>query len=115
MTEPPPAHERLAVYGTLAPGRPNHHHLAGMKGRWIVGQVCGHLREEGWGAALGFPGLVLDPAGPRVDVQVFESDDLGAHWERLDAFEGDGYRRVVTEVITAEGAVVAHIYVLAAG
>lgn len=107
--------ERLAVYGTLAPGRPNHHQLAGLQGRWIAGSVRGHLREEGWGAALGFPGLVLDPTGPHVDVQVFESHDLVAHWPRLDEFEGDGYRRVLAPVFTASGTVDAHVYVLAAG
>lgn len=105
--------ERLAVYGTLAPGRPNHHQLAGLQGRWIAGRVRGHLREAGWGAVLGFPGLVLDPTGPHVDVQVFESGDLGAHWPRLDEFEGDGYRRVLTTVVTAAGTVDAHVYVLA--
>ena len=75
----------------------------------------GHLREAGWGAALGYPGLVLDDAAPSVDVQVFESQHLVAHWERLDEFEGDGYRRVVTDVVTDEGVVVAHVYVLAVG
>jgi len=31
------AHRRLATYGTLAPGRPNHHHLDGLDGRWFDG------------------------------------------------------------------------------
>jgi gamma-glutamylcyclotransferase (GGCT)/AIG2-like uncharacterized protein YtfP len=102
---------RLAVYGTLAPGRVNHHQLAGLAGAWRRGSVRGHLVEARWGASLGFPSLSLDPDGPVVDVVVFESPDLPTHWSRLDDFEGDGYRRVVTIVRTDEGDLDACIYV----
>jgi gamma-glutamylcyclotransferase (GGCT)/AIG2-like uncharacterized protein YtfP len=101
------------VYGTLARGRPNHHQLSGLSGRWIEGTVRGRLFEEGWGVELGYPGLVLDLDGATVGVQVFESLDLSDHWTRLDEFEGSGYRRTVTEVSTAEGDLLAYIYVLA--
>ena len=105
--------QRLAVYGSLAPGRPNHHHLAPLGGTWTSGTLRGRLRAEGWGAAIGFPGLVLDPDGEAIAVQVLESDALEAHWPRLDAFEGAGYRRVSVEVETGGGAIDAWIYVLA--
>ena len=105
--------ERLAVYGTLAPGRPNEHVLADIPGRWFEGTVRGALRQEGWGADLGFPGIVLDPDGPSVDVAVLESDALRDHWRRLDEFEGPGYRRTITSVRTPTGDVDAAIYVLA--
>jgi gamma-glutamylcyclotransferase (GGCT)/AIG2-like uncharacterized protein YtfP len=75
--------------------------------------VNGKLFSSGWGAALGFPGLILDPRGPSVDVHVFESMALPEHWARLDEFEGSGYRRVVTTVNTEEGERSAWIYVLA--
>ncbi|PWU08939.1 MAG: gamma-glutamylcyclotransferase [Terriglobia bacterium] len=104
---------RLASYGTLAPGRVNHHQLAGLKGRWQRGTVHGKLFEIGWGAALGYPGLILDPSGPLVEVQVFESLDLPDHWSRLDEFEGPEYRRVVTQVRTDDGELSAYIYVVA--
>ena len=104
---------RLAVYGTLAPGRPNNHQLADLTGAWVVGKVRGELTEEGWGSALGYPGLTLNGHGVEIDVQVFESPDLPSHWARLDAFEGDGYRRVVTSVKVATGSLDACIYVLA--
>lgn len=107
------AEARLAVYGTLAPGRANHHQLAALKGQWRRGTVRGKLTDAGWGAALGYPGLVLDPSGPVVEVHLFESADLPDHWPRLDAFEGPGYRRVVTQVRTADGDVGACIYVIA--
>jgi gamma-glutamylcyclotransferase (GGCT)/AIG2-like uncharacterized protein YtfP len=104
--------QRLATYGTLAPGRPNHHQLDGVQGRWLNGHVDGMLVDAGWGASLGYPALVLDPAGSAIGVDVFESVDLPAHWERLDAFEGPGYERVVTTVHTSTGDVDASIYVL---
>lgn len=102
-----------AVYGTLAPGRRNHSQLDGLSGRWIDGWVRGVLHEEGWGAAMGYPGIVLDANGPPVAVQVFESFDLVAHWGRLDSFEGPAYRRVEVQVAVNEGQLPAWIYVLA--
>lgn len=104
------ADTRLVTYGTLAPGRSNHHELAPLKGQWRRGTVRGKLFEAGWGAALGYPGLVLDPQGPTVEVHLLESAELPAHWTRLDAFEGPGYRRVVTTVATEDGELDAWIY-----
>ena len=104
---------RFAVYGSLAPGRPNHHQLNSLSGRWIEGTVRGQLLQEGWGAELGYPGIVLDLDGPTIGVQLFESSDLADHWTRLDEFEGSAYRRTVTAVSTAEGDLLASIYVLA--
>ena len=104
---------RLAIYGSLAPGRVNHHQISALAGSWERGTVNGNLISSGWGAALGFPGLVLDPLGPAVDVNIFESIELPEHWDRLDAFEGSGYRRVVTTVNTKDGARNAWIYVVA--
>ena len=103
---------RLATYGTLAPGRPNHHQLDGLDGRWFEGIVHGTLIDAGWGAGLGYPALILDPHGTAIDVHVFESSDLPAHWSRLDRFEGPGYQRVATTVHTPTGDVQASIYVL---
>ncbi len=103
---------RLATYGTLAPGRVNNHQLSNLQGRWREGRVKGRLIEAGWGAGLGYPGLVLDPQGADIDVQLFESPDLPGHWDRLDAFEGAGYRRVVADIATDEGDVPASIYVI---
>lgn len=33
--------ERLFVYGTLAPGKPNEHVLAGLTGDWVAASVKG--------------------------------------------------------------------------
>jgi gamma-glutamylcyclotransferase (GGCT)/AIG2-like uncharacterized protein YtfP len=105
---------RLATYGSLAPGRPNHHQLAGLQGRWSPGHVHGTLVDAGWGVSIGYPALILDPDGAPVEVHVFESADLPAHWSRLDRFEGPGYRRVATTVHTRLDDVNAYIYVQAA-
>jgi gamma-glutamylcyclotransferase (GGCT)/AIG2-like uncharacterized protein YtfP len=104
---------RLATYGTLAPGRQNHGQLSHLPGRWLTGHVRGSLVQEGWGAELGYPALVLDPGGAQVEVFVFDSEALVDQWQRLDAFEGPGYRRVAVDVATAEGVLPASIYVLA--
>lgn len=103
---------RLATYGTLAPGRVNHDQLADLKGCWRQGTVRGRLVEAGWGAEIGYPGLILDPLGQDIEVYVFESLELPDHWLRLDAFEGAGYRRVATQVCTVDGDLDASIYVI---
>jgi gamma-glutamylcyclotransferase (GGCT)/AIG2-like uncharacterized protein YtfP len=56
---------------------------------------------------------MLDSDEPPVEVHVFESRALLDHWDRLDAFEGSGYRRVAVDVSTDEGVLPASIYVLA--
>ena len=105
--------DRLFVYGTLAPGRPNEHVLAEVPGTWEPATVRGILLEEGWGAAVGYPGIVLDEPGGDVHGFIFSSEELSAHWARLDDFEGDGYERVVTSAVLGDGTVVkAHIYAL---
>jgi gamma-glutamylcyclotransferase (GGCT)/AIG2-like uncharacterized protein YtfP len=103
---------RLATYGTLAPGRKNHSQLSDLPGRWFVGHVRGSLVEAGWGAELGYPGMILDLEGAPIEVCVFESHVLADHWQRLDAFEGSGYCRVAVDVSTEEGLLPASIYVL---
>ena len=85
---------RLAVYGTLAPGQANHNVIADAGGSWSPGYVHGFLRAGGWGSALGFLGLIPDPDGPPVAVHLLVSDALPCHLARLDAFEGSEYERV---------------------
>ena len=104
---------RLAVYGSLRPGRVNHHQVSALTGSWTRGTVRGKLFSSGSRAAVGFPGLILDPLGPAVDVDLFESVELPLHWARLDEFEGTGYKRVIATVNTERGEKRAWIYVLA--
>jgi gamma-glutamylcyclotransferase (GGCT)/AIG2-like uncharacterized protein YtfP len=93
------SHEpRLAVYGSLAPGKENHYLLAKYPGTWSRGRVRGELVNAGWGAAGGYPGLIPSDEGPWVEVQVFESAALTEAWPELDTFEGSEYRRVLVSV-----------------
>lgn len=107
--------QRLFVYGTLAPGRANAHVLAGIPGTWQPATVRGTLLPHGWGAALGYPGLILDQGGVEVRGLVFSSGRLADLWPRIDDFEGDGYERVQTLVRLQDGsAVEAFVYCLSA-
>ena len=103
---------RLAVYGSLAPGKPNHHHVEDLAGRWSEGAVHGHLHPTGWGATEGFPGMIWDPAGERVAVRLLESEGLPDRWSHLDDFEGDDYRRTWVSVDVDNRVVVASLYCL---
>ena len=99
--------DRLFVYGTLAPGRPNAHILAKVPGTWQKGRVCGRLLQEGWGAQQGFPGILVDDTADPVEGYVFTSRALAAEWERLDRFEGDGYQRVIAQAMLEDWQIVA--------
>ena len=86
-----------------------------LKGAIALSIWSRRLRRSGWGAAHGFPGLEWDPAGDPVPVRVFASPELPAHWERLDAFEGPDYRRIVVPVEGLPGGPRrCNIYVIAA-
>jgi gamma-glutamylcyclotransferase (GGCT)/AIG2-like uncharacterized protein YtfP len=56
--------------------------------------------------------MILEPDGAPIEVFVFESRALLDHWQRIDAFEGPGYRRMTVDVSTDEGVLTASIYVL---
>lgn len=88
----------LAAYGTLAPGEINHFVMDGVAGTWYRGTVRGHYWVWSDGPYVGLPAIRLDPAGPAVEVSVLVAPQLGRHLDRLDDFEGPGYRRVPTTV-----------------
>lgn len=90
--------ERLFVYGTLGPGRPNEHILRNIGGSWEAACVIGTLHPEGWGASMGYPGIILDKNGGKIEGFLFSSDNIAEHWVELDAFEGKAYERVLTTV-----------------
>ena len=95
--------ERLFVYGTLAPGKPNHNVLADIPGSWERARLKGKLLDQGWGSELGCPGIVPTDDGEDVEGFVFSSDHLSDHWLRLDEYEGSGYRRLPVLVRTESG------------
>lgn len=98
--------QRLAVYGTLAPGRENHQVIARIHGGWKRGWARGILGRIG-----PYPAFQWRSRGKRVPVQVLSSPRLPDHWGRLDRFEGAAYRRILAPVTIAGGTVlVANIY-----
>ncbi len=87
--------------------------VAEVPGTWESATVKGTLLQEGCGAAVGYPGIVLGELGGEIHGLIFSSEDLSAHWPRLDEFEGGGYERVVTSAELGDGTVVnVHIYAL---
>lgn len=95
--------ERLFVYGTLGPGRPNEAVLLKIGGAWAPACLRGNLVQAGWGADMGFPGLVIAEDGEEIHGHVFISENLAEQWGALDEFEGREYRRVLTRVTLADG------------
>lgn len=89
---------RLAVYGTLAPGRPNHHVVAPLGGAWTDGLIEGDLIPVGWGAAAGYPAFRPRVGGAAVAVQVLTAPLLATAWHDLDHFEGPEYQRILVPV-----------------
>ena len=68
--------------------------------------MTGTLRQAGWDAAMGYPGVDLRG-------YLFSSEDLPGHWEALDEFEGEAYERRLTEVKLEDGSTVdAYVYTL---
>ena len=102
--------QRLAVYGSLAPGEANAHILEPLSGSWCAGTVRGTLHAAGWAAELGYRAIRLDPVAPEVPVRLFTSPDLPALWEELDAFEGEEYEREPTPVRVGNTTVEAFLY-----
>jgi gamma-glutamylcyclotransferase (GGCT)/AIG2-like uncharacterized protein YtfP len=92
----------LAVYGTLAPGQPNHHVLTPFGGEWTDGLIEGDLLPMGWGADLGYPGFRPRIGGDAVAVQVLSAPLLASAWPDLDRFEGPGYERILVAVFGIE-------------
>lgn len=104
---------KLFVYGTLGPDRPNEHILKDIGGLWEKGSVTGYLHYEGWGAEMGYPGITLDKDGDKVEGFLFSSGKISEHWPELDDFEGTAYERVLTKVELQSSVFVnAYIYTL---
>lgn len=105
--------ERLFVYGTLQPGGPNEHILTAIGGTWAPAMLKGTLQEAGWGASMGYPGLVLDEKGREIQGYVLSSENLSHRWTELDKFEGEEYERVLAPITILSGEQVqAYVYVL---
>ena len=97
--------DRLAVYGTLAPGQPNAAVLAGVVGSWNPCTVRGRVTKSS-----GLKTLQWNPSGEEVHVLLFQSKDMPHHWSRLDEFEGSRYVRRLVLVHLPGTVAVAYTY-----
>lgn len=97
---------KLVVYGTLAPGQPNHHVIAGVAGTWVDCVVSGSVCLE-----RGLPVFAWKPSGPEVQARLFVSADLPQSWSRIDAFEGSSYKRHLIPAKHEDEFTVANAYV----
>jgi gamma-glutamylcyclotransferase (GGCT)/AIG2-like uncharacterized protein YtfP len=104
---------KLAIYGTLAPGKANHHHIADLGGTWHDAAVRGRLDRVPGGIHEGLPAIVLDPAEPLHPLKVLVCERLPDAWPRLDAFESEEVPRLLVP-LEGEGGItgVANIYAL---
>jgi len=96
---------RLAVYGTLAPGEPNHCILKEVSGEWITGHITGRIHKEN-----GLPKFHWDLSGDSVPVHLLRSSSLPGFFPRLDDFEGRGYRRSWIPVTCPSGPLLSTVY-----
>jgi gamma-glutamylcyclotransferase (GGCT)/AIG2-like uncharacterized protein YtfP len=105
--------QHLIVYGSLAPGGPNHGLVAELEGEWLEGWVTGELLDRGWSAAMSYPALKWCPEGGDVEARLLDSRELPGYWRRLDEFEGLEYSRILAPFWTADGQVwVGNIYAM---
>ncbi len=105
--------QTLAVYGTLVPGRSNHHIVEPLGGEWTEGFVEGDLSPTGWGATLGFPAFRPRTNGPLVAVHVLTSSRLRSNWSTLDDFEGPAYQRILVPVLKVDAANIRQLHTVA--
>jgi len=70
---------RLFIYGTLAPGQSNAHLLGDLVGTWEKASVNGTVYQVAWGAASGYPGILLNDGDGDAYGLLFSSDELPAH------------------------------------
>lgn len=103
----------LIVYGTLAPGKPNHSKIEHIKGEWEKAIIKGKLINKGWGAELGYNGFASagDEESITIEAYVLFSDELPANWQYIDDFEGNGYKRILTKYEMENGKIgIGYIY-----
>lgn len=106
---------KLIIYGSLAPNRPNHAKIEHIIGKWSKGIVRGKLENGGWGADLGYYGYKKTNAAEDQTIEAFIifSDELKENYPFLDDFEGADYERMLAVFELENGEVgVGNIYAL---
>lgn len=94
----------LVVYGTLAPGRPNHNQVEHIVGTWRDDVYMeGEFINTGWAIKYGYPMIRWKPGGSRVASYLLTSEMLPSCWTDLDNFEGPEYCRILIPVFDEQG------------
>lgn len=107
--------QALIIYGSLAPGKPNHSVVESIKGTWQQGTVRGKLENKGWGAELGYFGFKLTDGAEQIEIPAYIlfSNGLAQYFPLLDEFEGSGYQRILAPFVLDNGTIgVGNIYAL---
>ncbi len=100
--------DRLFVYGTLRAGQSSRSLIEAYVKSAIPATALGTI----YAFPSGYPGLVVDDAGP-VQGELIVLADLASALPLLDAYEGDDFVRVLAEVTIATGTTWAWLYALA--
>ena len=95
--------DNLFVYGTLQKGKQHENFLKNLKGSWKKGYVFGELLNISSGPDYGYPALKLDSKGSKIYGMIFHSKDLESHIKKIDKFEGDSYKRIISKIILEDG------------
>ena len=96
---------RLVAYGTLAPGQANHQVVAGLSGNWETCTLRGSIEPS-----RDLPVFSWNPGGMELDAHLFTSSQLPNSWARIDAFEGEAYKRRLVPARTETGIAIANVY-----
>ena len=75
------------------PNCPNGYVLENVVGKFVPATVRGYLKDAGWSAGMGYPGIKLNENGDTIHGYLFYSDNLINHWDNLDEFEGVEFQR----------------------
>jgi gamma-glutamylcyclotransferase (GGCT)/AIG2-like uncharacterized protein YtfP len=97
--------ERLVIYGTLAPGQPNHNVIEDLRGVYRDCSVHGRISEVDE-----LPYFTWAPSAAGLRAVLFSSRQLPDKWVDLDLFEGDGYKRRLIPATVGDQVTVASIY-----
>ena len=98
--------ENLFVYGTLQKGKQHEKILGNIKGKWKKGYVNGKLYNISSGSNYGYPGLKLDPKRLKIYGMIFQSKNLENYIKKIDKFEGNNYKRVISKVCLEDGTLI---------
>jgi len=105
--------EKLFVYGSLIPNRPNHIILKKINGIWQKGYVLGEIKKVKFNNKE-YSAVILNiNKEKKVFGYLFSSFALKYLWRKLDNFEGTCYKRKISQVyLNYNRKVKANIYCL---